>query len=418
MKAKLFIVLAVAIFVYSSVLVVWADTGTSIWRDDMEYQSLDQLQTGGWTVTHQSGVSFSGTSTILDGTIQDTAIHYSQHFSSEISNWKVEDKSRWTMGSHCGNSVTAVTDKHSYTFMADGWYGNYVFYRDGQKTTFGSFQESKNTWFTLAIEKQGNQITMYYNGEIKSTYTETDASASQLVGVDAVSPWKGGSEYDYFEVWQIGDTSTQETQQSLLSNPIVIGGIVGAVGVGVGGVLYFFVFGSGGGAAGSAGASGASSGGSGGGGGTGSGGEENPMLHPAGGGTLVHPSSTDPSTLQSSVPSTLQSTQASTLNEVAMNDTSGLSTSILDSQLSTHGTLQSDSQAQMNQQLNQKIEQNAANNDRLRLNQNLQDQINKPQQQIQNDKINTQNKINQQTNQLLQGSSGEVADSGGSSSES
>ncbi len=136
--------------------------------------------------------------------------------------------------------------------MADGWYGNYVFYRDGQKTTFGSFQESKNTWFTLAIEKQGNQINMYYNGEIKSTYTETDSAASQLIGVDAVSPWRGGSEYDYFEVWQIGDTSTQEAQQSLLSNPIVIGGIIGAVGVGVGGVLYFFVFGGGGGAAGSA----------------------------------------------------------------------------------------------------------------------------------------------------------------------
>ena len=170
--------------------------------------------------------------------------------------------------------------------MADGWYGNYVFYRDGQKTTFGSFQESKNTWFTLAIEKQGNQINMYYNGEVKSTYTETDTATSQLIGVDAVSPWKGGSEYDYFEVWQIGDTSTQEAQESLLSNPIVIGGIVGAVGVGVVGVLYFFVFGGGGAAAGSAaggaGAAGSAGGGSGGGGGSGSGGEENPMLHPCG----------------------------------------------------------------------------------------------------------------------------------------
>ena len=57
-----------------------------------------------------------------------------------------------------------------------------------QKTTFDSFQESKDTWFTLAIEKQGNQINMYYNGEIKSTYTETDNSASQLIAVDAVSP--------------------------------------------------------------------------------------------------------------------------------------------------------------------------------------------------------------------------------------
>jgi hypothetical protein len=324
LKAKLLISLAIAVFVFSSVMVVSAETETSVWRDEMNYQSVADLQAGGWTVTHQAGVSFSGSAIVLDGTSQDTAIHYSNHFSSGISDWRVEDRSRWTLGSHCGNLVTAITDKHSYSFQADGWYGNFVFYRDGQKTTFGNYQESKNEWFTLAIEKQGNQISMYYNGEIKSTYTETDTSASQLVGVDAVSPWRGGSEYDYFEVWQIGDISTQEAQESLLSNPIVIGGIIGAVGVGVGGVLYFFVLGGGGGAAGgAAGSAGASGGGSGGGGGgSGSGGEENPMLHPAGGGTLIHPSSNVPSTIQSSVPSTLQSTQASTLNEVAMNNTS------------------------------------------------------------------------------------------------
>jgi hypothetical protein len=308
-KAKLWLILAVAVFVFSSVITVRAEIEASVWREEMTYQSLDQLETGGWTVTHEVGVSFSGDAIIIDGTSQDTSIHYSQ-FPSGISDWKVEDKSRWTIGSHCGNSVTAVTDKHSYAFMADGWYGNYVFYRDGQKTTFGSFQENKNEWFTLAIEKQGNQINMYYNGEVKSTYTETDTASSNLINVDAVSPWKGGSEYDYFEVWQIGDTSTQDAQESLLSNPIVIGGIIGAVGVGVVGVLYFFVFGGGGAAgsaAGSAGASGSSGGGSSGGGGSGSGGEENPMLHPTGGGTLIHP------------PSSLQNT----LNEVAMNDTSG-----------------------------------------------------------------------------------------------
>jgi hypothetical protein len=315
LKAKLLAVLAVIVFVYSSVMAVSAETETSVWREEMSYQSLNQLEAGSWTVTHEDGVSFSGSAIILDGTSQDTAIHYQQKFPSGISNWKVEDKSRWTLGSHCGNIVTAITDKHSYSFQADGWYITYVFYRDGQKTAFGSYQENKNEWFTLSIEKQGNQISMYYNGEVKSTYTETDTSTSNLIGVDAVSPWKGGSEYDYFEVWQIGDTSTQEAQQSLLSNPIVIGGIIGAVGVGVGGVLYFFVLG-GGGAGGAAGSAGASGGGSGGGGGG------------SGGGTLIHPSSNVPSTLESSVPSTLQSNQTSTLSEVAMNDTSGQSVSM------------------------------------------------------------------------------------------
>jgi hypothetical protein len=232
-------------------MIVQAQSESSIWRDDMNYQSLDQLQTAGWTITHQVGVSFTGSAIVLDGTQEDTAVHYSQHFPSGILNWKVEDRSRWTLGSHCGNSVTAITNRHSYTFMADGWYNNYAFYRDGQKTTFGSFQENKNEWFTLSLEKQGNQINMYYNGELKSTYTETDTSNSLLIGVDAVSPWRGGSEYDYFEVLSMS-TSTTEPQTSLLSNSIVLGGIIGAVGVGVAGVLYFFVLG-GSGAAGSSG---------------------------------------------------------------------------------------------------------------------------------------------------------------------
>jgi hypothetical protein len=284
LKAKLLTFLAVAVFIFSSIMLAQAETGTSIWREEMNYQSLDQLKAGGWTVTHEDGVSFSGSAIILDGTSQDTSIHYSNHFSSGIPNWRVEDRSHWTLGSHCGNSVTAITNKHSYAFMADGWYGNYVFYRDGQKTTFGNYQESKNTWFTLAIEKQGNQISMYYNGEIKSTYTETDDSPSQLTGVDAVSPWRGGSEYDYFEVWQIGDTSTQEAQESLLNNPIVIGGIIGAVGVGVGGVLYFFVLGG----SGSAGASGGAGGV--GGAGSGSGTQGNvPPNHSASQGGGTHP---------------------------------------------------------------------------------------------------------------------------------
>ncbi len=252
MKAILFTLLALVIFLSSSVMIVQAQSESSIWRDDMNYQSLNQLQTAGWTITHQVGINFTGSTIVLDGTQEDTAIHYSQHFPSGISNWKVEDKSRWILGSHCGNSVTAVTDKHSYTFMADGWYGDFVFYRDGQETTFGSYQETKNEWLTLSIEKQGNQINMYYKGELKSSYTETDTSSSNLVGVDAVSPWRGGSEYDYFEVWSMG-TGATEPQTSLLSNPIVLGGIIGAVGIGVAGVLYFFVLGGSGASGGASG---------------------------------------------------------------------------------------------------------------------------------------------------------------------
>ncbi|MCW4030621.1 MAG: hypothetical protein NWE92_13370 [Candidatus Bathyarchaeota archaeon] len=261
LKVRLLVVLAVVMFVYCSIMAVSADVTTSIWRDEMDYQGLNQLEEGGWTVTHEDGVSFSGGAIVLDGTSQDTSIHYSNHFSQDISDWRVEDRSRWTLGSHCGNSVTAITNKHSYTFMADGWYGTFAFYRDGQKTTLGNYQESKNVWFTLAIEKQGSQINMYYNGEIKNTYTETDSSVSQLTAADAVSPWKGVSEYDYFVVSSTDGSTVPVQSYSFLSNPVVIGGIVGGALVGVGAAVYYFVIAGGSAASGSAGAAGGAAGG-------------------------------------------------------------------------------------------------------------------------------------------------------------
>jgi hypothetical protein len=255
LKVESLTILAVVVFVFSSVMMAQAQSETSLWRDEMGYQSVDQFQAAGWTITHQAGVSFGSSGVILDGTQEDTAIHYSNHFPSGIYDWKVEDRSRWILGSHCGNSVTAITDKHAYTFMADGWYSTFVFYRDGKKTTFGHYQEEINQWLTLRMEKQGNQINMYFNGELKNTYTEQDTAPSHLVGVDSVSPWRGGAEYDYYQVWSTG-ANTIAPQTSLFSNPIVIGGLIGVIGVVVGGVVYFFVLG-GSGAAGSAGASGA-----------------------------------------------------------------------------------------------------------------------------------------------------------------
>ncbi len=387
MKSKILAILSITLFILSLTVLVSAQTDNTIWQEDMSYTSVAQLQAAGWTVTHEDGVSFSGSAIVLDGTSTDTSIHYAQ-FPSGIDNWKVEDKSRWTMGSHCGNSVTAVTDKHSYAFMADGWYGNFVFYRDGQKTTFGSFQESKNTWFTLAIEKQGNQINMYYNGEIKSTYTETDGASSNLIRVDAVSPWKGGSEYDYFEVWQIKDTSTQETQQSLLSNPIVIGGIIGGVGIGVGATVYYLFIaggsstaasaGAGSGAAGSAGGSGSGSGSEGG----SSGGSGN-----TGGGTLIHnhpPQSAD---------------------ELAMGDISNMS------DISQMQNQQNNAQTNLTQ-MQADSQQNKI--DRWKIQQDLQTQNFQTQQDATINKAKTQDKASQSMDQYIptQNDPDAVADSG------
>jgi hypothetical protein len=268
LKGKLLVLLALTLFVLCLPLLVKAQTETIIWRDDMSYQSFDQLQAAGWTSEHANGVSFGSSGTILDQSHGDTAIHYIGHFASGIYNWKVEDQSRWISGSHSGNGVSALTEKHSYNFAADGWYSQFAFYRDGSKvftSAKGTYSENKGSLFTLTMVKINSQINCYYNGQLEYTYIESDSTPSQLNGVDAVSPWGGSSEYDYFQLSSASVFPSSDSPQSdsIFSNPFVIGGIVGGVGVGVGLGVYFGFFAGGGSAASSAGAAGASSGGSG-----------------------------------------------------------------------------------------------------------------------------------------------------------
>jgi hypothetical protein len=264
LKGKLLLLLALvvgALFAFCLSVQVTAQTDTIIWRDEMNYQSFDQMQTAGWTSEHPDGVSFGSNGVILDQTHGDTAVHYIGHFSSGIYDWKVEDQSRWITGDHSGNDISALTEKHSYGFSADGWYSNFAFYHDGSKvytSEKGTYSENKNTLFTLSIVKIGTQINCYYNGQLEYTYIESDSAPSQLNGVDAVSPWQGSSEYDYFQLSSasVFPSSVSPQSDNIFSNPLVVGGIIGGVSVGVGLAVYFgFIAGGNAGAGGAAGAS-------------------------------------------------------------------------------------------------------------------------------------------------------------------
>jgi len=106
--------------------------------------------------------------------VKDTAIHYSNKLPSGINDWKIECKARWTAGYHGTINLAAITDKHSYLFSADGWYNEFYLYHDSRKILeFGHFVDVKDEWVTLRIEKKGNQISIYFNGNLENTYTET-----------------------------------------------------------------------------------------------------------------------------------------------------------------------------------------------------------------------------------------------------
>lgn len=204
--------LAFTLLISSFFTITNAQNKNSIWRDDMNYSSSSQLETAGWTLQHQEGISFTTDGIVLGGANGDTAIHYSNKFPSGINDWIVEVRSRWVSGSHSGNGVSAVTNQHSYGFSADGWYSNFAFYRDNQKIlTFGSYQEQSNQWLTLKMEKNGNKIDMYFNDVLQNSYTESDTTPSQIIGVNLISPWLGAAEIDYYQLSTIKQAATADS---------------------------------------------------------------------------------------------------------------------------------------------------------------------------------------------------------------
>lgn len=171
---------------------------TFSWRDNFDYTSTNQFTTAGWTITQNpSGVSFSNNTIILDGTTGDTSVAYSNHFPDGITEWTVESKSKWLGAGHSQPVAALSTDKHGYSFAADGWYGYFCLYRDGVKTTFGTYNEQVDVWVNMTMVMQGNNLYMYYNGQLENVYTETDTSPQHAVSLSISGPWEGNEAYEY-----------------------------------------------------------------------------------------------------------------------------------------------------------------------------------------------------------------------------
>jgi hypothetical protein len=258
LKAKLWLFFAALLFSLSFAALVSAQTGQVYFNEDFNYASLDQMQAAGWTFTRPAGVSVGSGAVVLDGVGGDCPIHYNNHFSTGIFDWKVESKSMWLGQGHSTNGVYVSTQKHSYSFSADGYYDEFAFYRDGVKILrFGSYQETANQYFVMTMVRQANTLSLYFNGELKNTYTEEDTQLSAATGIALVSPWRGDAKYDYYQLGEptavfTSSNPTVSTDSFPMIPVLVGGGITAAI---VGGIVVYYFFIAGGSSA-SAGASG------------------------------------------------------------------------------------------------------------------------------------------------------------------
>ncbi len=255
MKAKLYLFFASLLITLSFVALVSAQTGQVYLKEDFNYSGSDQMQAAGWTFTRPAGISVGSGAVVLDGTGGDCAIHYNNHFQTGIFDWKVESKSMWLGQGHSTNGVYVSTERHSYSFSADGYYDEFAFYRDNVKILhFGIYQETANQYFLMTMVRQANTFSFYFNGELKNTYVEEDTQPSAATGVALVSPWRGDAKYDYYQLGEpnaaFASSAPTESTNSFPIVPVLIGGGITAAVIGGIIVYYFFVAGGSGASAG------------------------------------------------------------------------------------------------------------------------------------------------------------------------
>ena len=277
MKAKLWLFFAILLFSLSFAALVSAQTGQVYFKEDFNYASLDQMQAEGWTFTRPAGISVSSSAVILNGVGGDCTINYNNHFPTGILDWKVESKSMWLGQGHTTNGVYVSTQKHSYSFSADGYYDEFAFYRDNVKILrFGSYQEVANQYFVMTMVREANTLSLYFNGELKNTYTEKDTQQSAATGIALCSPWRGDAKYDYYQLGEpnaaFASSAPTESTNSFPIVPVLIGGGITAAVIGGIIVYYFFIAGGSSASAGASAGGGVGSAGAGSSGGTSGGG--------------------------------------------------------------------------------------------------------------------------------------------------
>jgi len=171
---------------------------TVLFRDDFDYETLEELENAGWEIGNEAYTSVGGGYVVLDndGAV-GTSITY-RNFSSGIYEWKAESKGMWIGRSYGSLHITVQTERHVYSWWGDGYYPEFVFSRDGVKIfRFPGYAPELNEWHTFTLERIGNTFYMYMNGTLQQTYTETDENPSALTDMHINSAWIGTTKYDY-----------------------------------------------------------------------------------------------------------------------------------------------------------------------------------------------------------------------------
>ncbi len=233
--------LAAAIGLLSLIPTAMGESSTVVWREDFDHGSLSEMTSAGWTIGNAAETSLGGGQVSLGSSTSNGASIVFDGLPDGIVDWTVEANCSWIGGSVGSLMVSVGTTTHSYAWWGDGYYGEFVFSRDGVKVMkFSGYAPQMNTGCVLKMDKVGNNFNLFFNGELKRTFTET-GETGVATSVSTIGPWHGQSSYDWIELRIPNAVSSTPAPGFFdLSNPWFVGGIVVIIGglAGAGLILY------------------------------------------------------------------------------------------------------------------------------------------------------------------------------------
>jgi hypothetical protein len=100
--------------------------------------------------------------------------------SSGVNQWTVSENAKWVSGSNSlyGTlDLVANTTSHTYTWAADGFYNQYILYRDGQiMIRANGYAPQLNVTHVLRMDMLSSTLYLFFDGNIIATYKETNGN--------------------------------------------------------------------------------------------------------------------------------------------------------------------------------------------------------------------------------------------------
>jgi len=173
------------------------------WRDDFNYNTLNEMKSAGWNLVgeHLIQVVGDGTVTMTNDGVSGSGVSYVGKFPSGIYDFVAETSAKRVDTSMGGIGIDIYTEKHVYSAGAEAWTSEYRLIRDGAMLlAVGGYTSKQNVWEKIELERVGNEFHLYIDDQLQLTFVETDDLPSPIIGVGIRAGWLVTMKYDYISV--------------------------------------------------------------------------------------------------------------------------------------------------------------------------------------------------------------------------